>query len=105
MPTQPLAHRTPQKEQRPKSDPRPACPNPLSFRKPRPKFIMEASGRSAMEEKIYDVPSEWSHRAYLDEAGYRAKYEASIKDPEAFWAEEARRIHWFKQPTRIKNTN
>ena len=25
-----------------------------------------------MEEKIYDVPSEWTHRAYLDEAGYRA---------------------------------
>ncbi|MBF9197398.1 acetate--CoA ligase [Microvirga terrestris] len=58
-----------------------------------------------MEEKIYDVPSEWTHRAYLDEAGYRAKYEASIKDPEAFWAEEAKRIHWFKAPTRIKNTN
>ena len=54
-----------------------------------------------MEEKIYDVPSEWSHRAYLDEAGYRAKYEASIKDPEAFWAEEAKRIHWFEAPTRI----
>ncbi|MFC5485421.1 acetate--CoA ligase [Microvirga aerilata] len=58
-----------------------------------------------MEEKIYDVPSEWTHRAYLDEAGYQAKYEASVKDPEAFWAEEAKRIHWFKQPTRIKNTN
>ncbi|WP_210346524.1 acetate--CoA ligase, partial [Microvirga aerilata] len=53
----------------------------------------------------YDVPSEWTHRAYLDEAGYQAKYEASVKDPEAFWAEEAKRIHWFKQPTRIKNTN
>jgi acetyl-CoA synthetase len=58
-----------------------------------------------MEEKIYDVPAEWKHRAYLDDAGYRAKYEASIKDPEAFWAEEAKRIHWFKPPTRIKNTN
>ena len=58
-----------------------------------------------MEEKIYDVPSEWSHRAYLDEAGYRAKYEASIRNPDAFWAEEAKRIHWFKAPTRIKNTN
>ncbi len=58
-----------------------------------------------MEEKIYDVPSEWTHRAYLDDAGYRAKYEASVKDPEAFWAEEAKRIHWFKEPTRIKNTN
>ncbi|KLK92071.1 acetyl-CoA synthetase [Microvirga vignae] len=58
-----------------------------------------------MEEKIYDVPSEWSHRAYLDDAGYRAKYEASVKDPDKFWAEEAKRIHWFRQPTRIKNTN
>ncbi|MFD0465579.1 acetate--CoA ligase [Microvirga aerilata] len=56
-------------------------------------------------EEFYDVPSEWTHRAYLDEAGYQAKYEASVKDPEAFWAEEAKRIHWFKQPTRIKNTN
>jgi len=58
-----------------------------------------------MEEKIYDVSPEWSRRAYLDDAGYRAKYEASIKDPEKFWAEEAKRIHWFQQPTRIKNTN
>ena len=58
-----------------------------------------------MEEKIYDVPAEWTHRAYLDDAGYRAKYEASIRNPEAFWAEEAKRIHWFKAPTRIKNTN
>ncbi|EIM25281.1 acetate--CoA ligase [Microvirga lotononidis] len=58
-----------------------------------------------MDEKIYDVPAEWRHRAYLDDAGYRAKYEASVKDPEAFWAEEAKRIDWFKAPTRIKNTN
>jgi len=58
-----------------------------------------------MDEKIYDVPAEWAHRAYLDDAGYRAKYEASVKDPETFWAEEAKRIHWFREPTRIKNTN
>ncbi len=58
-----------------------------------------------MEEKIYDVPSEWTHRAYLDDAGYRAKYEASVRNPDAFWAEEAKRIHWFKEPTRIKNTH
>ncbi len=42
-----------------------------------------------MDEKIYDVPAEWSRRAYLDEAGYEAKYEASIRNPDAFWAEEA----------------
>jgi acetyl-CoA synthetase len=54
---------------------------------------------------VYDVPAEWTHRAYLDGAGYRARYEASVHDPERFWAEEAKRIHWFRQPTRIKNTN
>jgi acetyl-CoA synthetase len=58
-----------------------------------------------MEEKIYDVSPEWSRRAYLDGAGYRARYEASVHDPERFWAEEAKRIHWFRPPTRIKNTN
>ncbi|NIX75327.1 acetate--CoA ligase [Microvirga terricola] len=58
-----------------------------------------------MAEKIYEVPAEWKHRAYLDDAGYRAKYEASVKDPNGFWAEEAKRIHWFKPFTLVKNTN
>ena len=56
-----------------------------------------------MQEKIYDVPSEWTHRAYLDDAAYRTKYEASLSDPDGFWAEEARRIHWFTPPHRIRN--
>jgi acetyl-CoA synthetase len=58
-----------------------------------------------MQDKIYDVPSGWAHRAYLDDAGYREKYQASVANPDAFWAEEARRIHWFRQPTHIKNTS
>ena len=28
-----------------------------------------------------------------------------IQDPDAFWGEEARRIDWFREPTRIKNTS
>ena len=28
---------------------------------------------------------------------YRALYEKSIQDPEAFWAEAARELHWFKK--------
>ncbi|MBM6593758.1 acetate--CoA ligase [Microvirga pudoricolor] len=58
-----------------------------------------------MTDKIYDVPSEWTRRAYLDDAAYQAKYQASVADPDAFWAEEAKRIHWFQEPTRIKNTS
>jgi acetyl-CoA synthetase len=60
---------------------------------------------SVSTKPIYDVSPEWSRRAYLDEAGYRAKHEASVKDPNGFWAEEAKRIHWFRPPTVIKNTN
>jgi acetyl-CoA synthetase len=58
-----------------------------------------------MQDKVYDVSSEWSRRAYVDEAAYRARYEESIRNPEAFWGEEGKRIHWFKPYTRVKNTS
>jgi acetyl-CoA synthetase len=58
-----------------------------------------------MEDKIYDVPSEWSRRAYADEARYREMYEASLSDPDAFWHQEGKRIHWFKPYSRVKNVN
>jgi acetyl-CoA synthetase len=58
-----------------------------------------------MSDKIYEVPAEWAHRAFLNEADYRAKYEASVASPETFWEQEAKRIHWFRAPTRIKNTS
>ena len=42
-------------------------------------------------------------RAYVDDAKYRAMYERSLKDPNGFWAEEAKRLYWYKAPTKIKN--
>jgi acetyl-CoA synthetase len=57
-----------------------------------------------MSEKIYDVPAEWTKRAWLDDAKYLDMYARSVKDPSAFWAEQAKRIHWYKAPTKIKNT-
>ena len=33
--------------------------------------------------------------------GYEETYRRSIEDPEAFWAEEARAIHWHKPPQKI----
>jgi acetyl-CoA synthetase len=32
-------------------------------------------------------------------------YQASQQDPEGFWAQEGKRIHWFKPYSRVKNTN
>jgi acetyl-CoA synthetase len=58
-----------------------------------------------MSEQIYEVSPEWKKRAYIDDAKYVAMYERSIKDPTAFWAEEATRIDWFKPFTKVKNTS
>jgi acetyl-CoA synthetase len=58
-----------------------------------------------MSDKIHDVPAEWATRAHVDAAKYRDMYTRSIKDPNGFWAQEAKRLHWFRTPTKIKNTN
>src|SRR3990167_6264129 len=58
-----------------------------------------------MSEKIYEVPAEWKKRAYLDDAKYREMYARSIKDPNGFWAEHAKRLDWIKAPTKIKNSS
>src|SRR6201998_2228719 len=58
-----------------------------------------------MSEKIYEVPAAWQQRAWLDEAKYQAMYAASLKDPNAFWAEQATRIHWMRHFTKVKNTS
>ena len=58
-----------------------------------------------MSDHIHDVTPAWAARAYLDEQGYRAKYEASVRDPEAFWAEEGKRIEWFTPYSKVKNTS
>ena len=57
-----------------------------------------------MSDKFYDVPAEWAKRAFLDDRGYQAKYEASLRDPQAFWADEGKRIEWFEPYTVVKNT-
>jgi acetyl-CoA synthetase len=67
--------------------------------------VSQRRPEDVMSDKIYEVPAEWKSRAYLKEADYHAMYERSIKDPEGFWAEQARRIHWYTPPTKIKNAS
>ncbi len=58
------------------------------------------------EVKIHPVPAEWKKRAYIDNDKYLAMYKRSVEDPDAFWAEEAKkRVDWIKPFTRVKNTS
>ncbi|GJE01326.1 acetate--CoA ligase [Methylobacterium isbiliense] len=56
-----------------------------------------------MNQRIVAVPAAVREQAHIDDAKYRAWYEASIRDPDAFWGEHGRRIDWFKPYTQVKN--
>jgi acetyl-CoA synthetase len=57
------------------------------------------------DEKIYDVPADWRKRAYADDAKYQEMYARSVKDPNGFWGEQAKRIDWIKPFSKVKNTS
>src|SRR3972149_3978761 len=66
---------------------------------------MGRGGSAMSDEKIYDVPADWRTPAFADDAKYKEMYARSIKDPNGFWAEQAKRIDWIKAPTKVKNTS
>jgi acetyl-CoA synthetase len=67
--------------------------------------LRDRGSEETMADKIYDVPANWTKRAYVDDAKYQAMYAQSIKDPNGFWGEQGKRIHWFKPYTKVKNTS
>jgi len=56
-----------------------------------------------MTNETYPVPAAWAAKAHVDEAEYHRLYQASIDDPEAFWAEAGQRLNWFTPYTKVKN--
>ena len=58
-----------------------------------------------MSDKIYEIPAEWTKRAFITEAEYKKMYASSLADPNGFWAEQAKRIHWMKHFSKVKNTS
>ncbi|NCU45976.1 MAG: acetate--CoA ligase [Candidatus Fonsibacter ubiquis] len=48
------------------------------------------------------MPAEWAKNSYINQSSYEAKYKNSIDNNEKFWAEEGKRIHWFKPYTKTK---
>jgi acetyl-CoA synthetase len=56
------------------------------------------------ETKIYDVPTALAKRAHIDAKKYREMYERSVKDPDGFWAEQAKQfVSWSKPWTKVSD--
>ena len=51
------------------------------------------------------VRHEIAAKAHVDAAKYETMAERAERAPDAFWAEQAKRIPWIKAPAKIKNTS
>ena len=54
---------------------------------------------------VFPVPEDLASKAWVDEPRYLKMYQQSIEDPETFWAEHGKRIHWFKPFSKVKDVN
>ena len=57
------------------------------------------------DNELFPVPKSVAENAHVDKAGYDEMYARSIADPEGFWGEHGKRIHWIKPYTQIKDTS
>lgn len=51
----------------------------------------------------FSVPDDAADRTHCSAAEYDRMYARSIADPDAFWAEQAKRVHWMTPPTTVTN--
>jgi acetyl-CoA synthetase len=54
---------------------------------------------------LIPVSDSLSRSAWIDEAGYFRLYEDSVRDPNKFWGEHGKRLHWMRPYKRVKNTS
>jgi acetyl-CoA synthetase len=56
-------------------------------------------------EPLYPVLAEVARKAWVDEKKYFEMYDSSVRDPESFWGEQGKRLHWFKPYTKVKDSS
>jgi acetyl-CoA synthetase len=56
-----------------------------------------------MDTSLFPVPEPVAREAWVDEAAYFRLYEQSLRDPDGFWDEQGKRLHWMKPFTKVKN--
>jgi len=54
---------------------------------------------------VIHVPAAFAAASHCDSAKYHEMYDRSVSNPEAFWAEQAKRLDWMNFPTKIKDVS
>ena len=58
-----------------------------------------------MTDELFPVSADIAQAAHIDRATYDEMYRRSVEDPEGFWGEHGKRIHWFKPFTKVKDVS
>ena len=58
-----------------------------------------------MPDAIHSAPADFIARAAIKPDDYRRDYARSIADPDAFWADVAKRLDWYREPTQIRDVD
>ncbi|MDE1149368.1 MAG: acetate--CoA ligase [Azospirillaceae bacterium] len=54
---------------------------------------------------LFPVPEAVAADAWVDATKYQQMYDRSISDPDGFWGEHGKRLHWMTPYTKVKNTS
>jgi acetyl-CoA synthetase len=57
------------------------------------------------DNELFPVPEQVASHAWITDRKYQAMYAASLADPDKFWGEQGKRLHWIKPYTKVKNTS
>ena len=57
------------------------------------------------QDRLFAPSESTVANALIDNSGYQAMYDASIADPDAFWAEHGKRIDWIKPYSRVSDVS
>ncbi len=58
------------------------------------------------EDRVFPPPKDFAERAHIKSLEqYEELYARSVADPQGFWAEAARDLHWFAPWTKILEWN
>lgn len=57
------------------------------------------------DSDLHPVTDAWAKSAHINNEKYLEMYQASVNDPDAFWAEHGKRVDWIKPFTKVKNTS
>jgi acetyl-CoA synthetase len=58
-----------------------------------------------MSSEVVPVPAGFAGPQTAGPEQAQREYDASIADPEAFWAREAKRLHWMRAPTQVRDVS